>query len=437
MCKFLSSTSANPHKMDSAEVWGEEDGVTAEVATLTAAELRMRTSLVDSELKYFKSEANKLKFELNNMQERIKDAIEKIRLNKQLPYLVGSVVELFDNEEDGEEDGAATDIDLQRKGKCIVIKTSTRQTVFLPVIGLVEADQLKPGDLVGVNKDSYLVLDKLPAEYDARVKAMEVDERPTEEYSDVGGLDKQIQELIEAIVLPMTHKERFDKIGIRPPKGVLMYGPPGTGKTLLARACAAQTKATFLKLAGPQLVQMFIGDGAKMVRDAFELAKEKAPAIIFIDELDAIGTKRFDSELSGDREVQRTMLELLNQLDGFSSDDRIKVIAATNRPDVLDPALLRSGRLDRKIELPHPNEDARERILQIHARKMTVNKADVNFRELARSTDDFNGAQLKAVCVEAGMIALRRNASELQHEDFVQGIAAVQAKKKSSLNYFT
>lgn len=423
--------------MDSAEVWGEEDGVTAEVATLTAAELRMRTSLVDSELKYFKSEANKLKFELNNMQERIKDAIEKIRLNKQLPYLVGSVVELFDNEEEGEEDGAATDIDLQRKGKCIVIKTSTRQTVFLPVIGLVEADQLKPGDLVGVNKDSYLVLDKLPAEYDARVKAMEVDERPTEEYSDVGGLDKQIQELIEAIVLPMTHKERFDKIGIRPPKGVLMYGPPGTGKTLLARACAAQTKATFLKLAGPQLVQMFIGDGAKMVRDAFELAKEKAPAIIFIDELDAIGTKRFDSELSGDREVQRTMLELLNQLDGFSSDDRIKVIAATNRPDVLDPALLRSGRLDRKIELPHPNEDARERILQIHARKMTVNKADVNFRELARSTDDFNGAQLKAVCVEAGMIALRRNASELQHEDFVQGIAAVQAKKKSSLNYFT
>ncbi|OEH74277.1 26s protease regulatory subunit [Cyclospora cayetanensis] len=182
---------------------------------------------------------------------------------------------------------------------------------------------------------------------------------------------------------------------------------------------------------------MFIGDGAKMVRDAFELAKEKAPAIIFIDELDAIGTKRFDSELSGDREVQRTMLELLNQLDGFSSDDRIKVIAATNRPDVLDPALLRSGRLDRKIELPHPSEDARERILQIHARKMTVNKADVNFRELARSTDDFNGAQLKAVCVEAGMIALRRNASELQHEDFVQGIAAVQAKKKSSLNYFT
>lgn len=211
-----------------------------------------------------------------------------------------------------------------------------------------------------------------------------------------------------------------------------MYGPPGTGKTLLARACAAQTNACFLKLAGPQLVQMFIGDGAKLVRDAFALAKEKAPSIIFIDEIDAIGTKRFDSEKSGDREVQRTMLELLNQLDGFSSDDRIKVIAATNRIDILDPALLRSGRLDRKIEFPHPNEEARARIMQIHSRKMTCNP-DVNFDELARSCDEFNGAQCKAVCVEAGMIALRRGAKEIQHEDFMEGIQEVQAKKKTAL----
>jgi len=179
----------------------------------------------------------------------------------------------------------------------------------------------------------------------------------------------------------------------------------------------------------------FIGDGAKLVRDAFQLAKEKSPCIIFIDEVDAIGTKRFDSEVSGDREVQRTMLELLNQLDGFSSDDRIKVIAATNRADILDPALMRSGRLDRKIEFPHPTEDARARILQIHSRKMTVHP-DVNFEELARSTDDFNGAQLKAVCVEAGMLALRRDATEVTHEDFNEGIIQVQAKKKSSLNYY-
>lgn len=277
--------------------------------------------------------------------------------------------------------------------------------------GLLDVDELKPGELIGVNKDSYLILEKLPSEYDSRIKAMEIDEKPTDDYTDIGGLDKQIEELREAVVLPITHREKFEAIGILPPKGCLMHGPPGTGKTMLARACAAQTNACFLKLAGPQLVQMYIGDGAKIVRDAFALAKEKAPTIIFIDELDAIGTKRFDSEKSGDREVQRTMLELLNQLDGFSSDARIKVIAATNRPDILDPALLRSGRLDRKIEFPHPNEEARINILQIHARKMNVSKKDVNLREIARSTEDFNGAMLKAVCIEAGMVALRRNAN--------------------------
>ena len=196
---------------------------------------------------------------------------------------------------------------------------------------------------MGVNKDSYLILDTLPAEYDSRVKAMEVDEKPTDDYTDIGGLEKQIREMREAIVLPMTQAAKFAKLGIRPPKGVLLYGPPGTGKTLIARACAAQTNAAYLKLAGPLLVQMFIGDGAKLVRDAFALAKEKSPAIIFIDEIDAIGTKRFDSDTNGDREVQRTMLELLNQLDGFSSDDRIKIIAATNRADILDPALMPLG----------------------------------------------------------------------------------------------
>ena len=375
------------------------------------------------------------------------------------------------------------DLDSKRQGKAVVLKTTTRQTIFLPVIGLVDggertrrpekiqpplsfsvvthrtdgssgaffypssrsprfthahthADKLKPADLVGVNKDSYLILDMLPAEYDSRVKAMEVDEKPTEDYTDIGGLDKQIQELTEAVVLPMTHADKFVTLGIRAPKGVLLYGPPGTGKTLIARACAAQTNAAYLKLAGPLLVQMFIGDGAKLVRDAFALAKEKAPAIIFIDEIDAIGTKRFDSDTNGDREVQRTMLELLNQLDGFSSDDRVKIIAATNRADILDPALLRSGRLDRKIEFPHPNEDARAQIMEIHSRKMNL-AGEINFDELARSTDDFNAAQLKAVCVEAGMLALRRDGTTVSHEDFNEGIIAVQAKKKADLYYYS
>lgn len=393
------------------------------------------------------------------------------------------------DDEDGGEYGAIS------RDKCAVIKTSTRSTIFLPVIGLVKAHELRPGDLVGVNKDSHIVLEKLPAEHDSRVKAMELDEKPTEDYTDIGGLDKQIQELIEAVVLPMTQADRFKKLGVTPPKGVLMHGPPGTGKTLLARACAKNTDAVFLKLAGPQLVQQYIGDGAKLVRDAFDLAKEKAKerggAIIFIDEIDAVGTKRHDSDQTGDREVQRTMLELLNQLDGFDSNTTIKVIAATNRPDILDPALLRSvskplacpladsnsrcprsqqlsirapvysahapsatrsaaplappplagpfaaqGRLDRKIELPHPNEKARAQILRIHSKKMRYDKESVNFEELARSTEDFNGATMKAICVEAGMIALRRGSDIIEHEDFVDGIGAVQMKKKKSLQYY-
>ncbi|KAI8876516.1 26S protease regulatory subunit 6A-like protein [Backusella circina FSU 941] len=417
---------------------GEQDDIDQDILRLSPEEITNRTRLLQNDIKVMKSEIVRLQHEQSSMQERIKDNKDKIKMNKQLPYLVGNVVELLDIDPDAEEvenEGANVDLDSQVKGKCAVIKTSTRQTIFLPLIGLVDPAELRPGDLIGVNKDSYLILDKLPAEYDSRVKAMEVDEKPTEDYNDIGGLDKQIEELVEAVVLPMTHADRFKNLGIKPPKGVLMYGPPGTGKTLLARACAAQTNSAYLKLAGPQLVQMFIGDGAKLVRDAFELAKEKSPAIIFIDELDAIGTKRFDSEKSGDREVQRTMLELLNQLDGFSSDDRIKVIAATNRIDILDPALLRSGRLDRKIEFPLPNEEARARIIQIHSRKMNVSK-DVNFEELSRCCDEFNGAQCKAVCVESGMLALRRGAVEITHEDFMEAIQEVQAKKKMTLQYY-
>eukprot|EP00316_Scyphosphaera_apsteinii_P011811 CAMPEP_0119309082 /NCGR_PEP_ID=MMETSP1333-20130426/14218_1 /TAXON_ID=418940 /ORGANISM="Scyphosphaera apsteinii, Strain RCC1455" /LENGTH=429 /DNA_ID=CAMNT_0007312999 /DNA_START=36 /DNA_END=1325 /DNA_ORIENTATION=+ len=420
------------------DIFGDaEDDLGEEIARADADEIVQRTHMLENEVKVLWNETARLTHEHQAQKEKIKENTDKIKLNKQLPYLVANVVELLDMnaEEEPEEDGANVDLDAHRKGKCCVLKTSTRQTIFLPVPGLVEPEKMKPADLVGVNKDSYLILEALPAEFDSRVKAMEVDEKPTEEFGDVGGLDDQIKELVEAIVLPMTHKERFENIGIKPPKGALMYGAPGTGKTLIARACAAQTNACFLKLAGPQLVQMFIGDGAKLVRDAFALAKEKKPAIIFIDELDAVGTKRFDSELSGDREVQRTMLELLNQMDGFDSNDDIKVIAATNRIDILDPALLRSGRIDRKIEFPLPNEQGRARIMYIHSRKMNTS-SEVNFEELGRCTDDFNGAQLKAVCVEAGMLALRNERTEIVHEDFMEGITAVQAKKKASLAYY-
>ncbi|KAJ5215116.1 26S proteasome regulatory subunit 6A [Penicillium chermesinum] len=392
----------------------EEELLDDEILNSSTADIVKRRRMLENEMRIMKSEFQRLTHEQSTMREKVKDNQEKIENNRQLPYLVGNVVELLDLDVEAEaaEEGANIDLDATRVGKSAVIKTSTRQTIFLPLIGLVDHEKLKPGDLIGVNKDSYLILDTLPAEYDNRVKAMEVDEKPTEKYSDIGGLDKQIEEIVEAIVWPMKEADRFKNIGIKAPKGALMYGPREP-------------------LAGPQLVQMFIGDGAKLVRDCFALAKEKAPSIIFIDELDAVGTKRFDSEKSGDREVQRTMLELLNQLDGFASDDRIKVLAATNRVDVLDPALLRSGRLDRKIEFPLPNEEARANILQIHSRKMTVEDS-VNWAELARSTDEFGGAQLKAVCVEAGMIALRKGMSKIGHENYVDAIAEVQAKKKDT-----
>lgn len=432
---------ATLEELDTQNLPGDEE-LDQEILSLTTQELRTRTKLLDNEIRIFRSELQRLSHENNVMLDKIKDNKEKIKNNRQLPYLVANVVEVMDMDEIEDKEnnesttqGGNVNLDNAAKGKAAVVKTSSRQTVFLPMVGLVDPTKLKPNDLVGVNKDSYLILEKLPSEFDSRVKAMEVDEKPTETYSDVGGLDKQIEELVEAIVLPMKRADKFKELGIRAPKGALMYGPPGTGKTLLARACAAQTNATFLKLAAPQLVQMFIGEGAKLVRDAFALAKEKAPTIIFIDELDAIGTKRFDSEKSGDREVQRTMLELLNQLDGFSSDDRVKVLAATNRVDVLDPALLRSGRLDRKIEFPLPTEDGRAQILQIHSRKMTTDD-DINWQELARSTDEFNGAQLKAVTVEAGMIALRNGQSSVKHEDFVEGIGEVQARKSKSVSFY-
>nr|3WHK_A Chain A, Proteasome-activating nucleotidase, 26S protease regulatory subunit 6A [synthetic construct]3WHK_B Chain B, Proteasome-activating nucleotidase, 26S protease regulatory subunit 6A [synthetic construct]3WHK_C Chain C, Proteasome-activating nucleotidase, 26S protease regulatory subunit 6A [synthetic construct]3WHK_D Chain D, Proteasome-activating nucleotidase, 26S protease regulatory subunit 6A [synthetic construct]3WHK_E Chain E, Proteasome-activating nucleotidase, 26S protease regula len=263
----------------------------------------------------------------------------------------------------------------------------------------------------------------------------EVVERPNVTYNDIGGLKKQLQELREAIELPLKHPELFEEVGIDPPKGVLLYGPPGCGKTLMAKAIAHEVNATFIRVVGSELVRKYIGEGARLVHELFELAKEKAPTIIFIDEIDAIGAKRLDETTGGEREVNRTLMQLLAEMDGFDPRGNVKVIAATNRPDILDPALLRPGRFDRLIEVPLPDEFSRAQILQIHSRKMTTDD-DINWQELARSTDEFNGAQLKAVTVEAGMIALRNGQSSVKHEDFVEGISEVQARKSKSVSFY-
>jgi 26S proteasome regulatory subunit T5 len=406
-----------------------------EILQASAAAIRSRTRMIENEIRLLKSEIATISYDIESKKEKTAENTQKIDLNKQLPFLVGNVVEILKMDPLDPVEGSNVDREASRTA-CAVVKTSTRITSFLPVVGLVPADSLAPGDLVALHKETNIIFEKLPPDYDTRVKAMELDEKPSETYEDVGGLEAQMEELNEAIVLPFTNPEMFRSLNITPPKGVLIYGPPGTGKTMLVKAVANETNATFLKLAGPQLVQMFIGDGARLVRDAFALAQEKSPTIIFIDEIDAIGTKRSDSDSTGDREVQRTMLELLNQLDGFAGVPNVKVIAATNRVDILDPALLRSGRLDRKIEFPLPNAEGRKRIFQIHSRKMSADQ-NVNYEELSRSTEGFNGAQCKAACVEAGMIALRAGKSSISQNDMIDGIQEVMSKKKTNLHYFS
>ncbi|KAI5173120.1 26S proteasome regulatory subunit T5 [Nematocida sp. LUAm3] len=407
-----------------------------EIVKESPSQILSKARLINNEARLLRSHVSAMTYDCETKKEKIQENMQKIELNKQLPFLVGNVVEILNLDSSEPVEGSSVEETGAKKGLCAVVKTSNRITTFLPFVGLIPAEELKPGDLVALHKETNIVFEKLETDYDVRVKAMELDEKPTDSYEDIGGLEKQMEELHEGIILSITHPEKFDKLNIRPPKGVLMYGPPGTGKTLMARACAAKTGATFLKLAGPQLVQMYIGDGAKLVRDAFALAKAKAPTIIFIDEIDAIGTKRSDSDSIGDREVQRTMLELLNQLDGFSGVSNVKVIAATNRVDILDPALLRSGRFDRKIEFPLPSREGRKRILQIHSRKMAMD-ANVNHEELARSTEGFNGAQCKAVCVEAGMIALRAGRHTITQNDMIDGVQEILSTKKTNLHYFS
>ncbi|MBA0552087.1 hypothetical protein Goshw_029218 [Gossypium schwendimanii] len=246
------------------------------------------------------------------------------------------------------------------------------------------------------------------------VSVMKVEKAPLESYADIGGLDAQIQEIKEAVELPLTHPELYEDIGIKPPKGVILYGEPGTGKTLLAKAVANSTSATFLRVVGSELIQKYLGDGPKLVRELFRVADDLSPSIVFIDEIDAVGTKRYDAHSGGEREIQRTMLELLNQLDGFDSRGDVKVILATNRIESLDPALLRPGRIDRKIEFPLPDIKTRRRIFQIHTSRMTL-ADDVNLEEFVMTKDEFSGADIKAICTEAGLLALRERRMKVRH----------------------
>jgi len=293
----------------------------------------------------------------------------------------------------------------------------------------VEMKDVTPNLRVALKNDSYVLHKILPNKVDPLVSLMMVEKVPDSTYEMVGGLDKQIKEIKEVIELPVKHPELFEALGIAQPKGVLLYGPPGTGKTLLARAVAHHTDCTFIRVSGSELVQKFIGEGSRMVRELFVMAREHAPSIIFMDEIDSIGSARLESGGSGggDSEVQRTMLELLNQLDGFEATKNIKVIMATNRIDILDSALLRPGRIDRKIEFPPPNEDARADILKIHSRKMNLTRG-INLRVIAEMMPGASGAEVKGVCTEAGMYALRERRVHVTQEDFELAVAKIMQK---------
>lgn len=310
-----------------------------------------------------------------------------------------------------------------------IVSTSVGSEHYVSVLSFVDKEQLEPNCSVLLNHKVHAVVGVLNDDVDPMVTVMKLEKAPQETYADIGGLDQQIQEIKESVELPLTHPEYYEEMGIRPPKGVILYGQPGTGKTLLAKAVANQTSATFLRVVGSELIQKYLGDGPKLVRELFRVAEEHAPSIVFIDEIDAVGTKRYDSNSGGEREIQRTMLELLNQLDGFDSRGDVKVIMATNRIETLDPALIRPGRIDRKIEFPLPDEKTKRHIFTIHTSKMTLAE-DVAFDELVMAKDDLSGADIKAVCTEAGLLALRERRMKVTMEDFRSSKETVLYRKK-------
>ena len=310
-----------------------------------------------------------------------------------------------------------------------IISSSVGPEYYVNIMSFVDKDQLEPGSSLLTHNKVNSIVGILADEADPMVSVMKVDKAPTESYEDIGGLETQIQEIKEAVELPLTHPELYEDIGIRPPKGVILYGEPGTGKTLLAKAVANQTSATFLRVTGSELIQKYLGDGPKLVRELFRVAEENAPTIVFIDEIDAVGTKRYESQSGGEREIQRTMLELLNQLDGFDARTDVKVILATNKIETLDPALIRPGRIDRKIEFPAPDQKTRRHIFQIHTSKMNLN-ADVDLEEFVMSKEELSGADIKAMCTEAGLLALRERRMRVSQAEFKKAKDYVMYKKK-------
>nr|CAB3265233.1 26S protease regulatory subunit 8 [Phallusia mammillata] len=351
----------------------------------------------------------RLQAQRNELNAKVRLLREELQLLQEQGSYVGEVVKPIDK-------------------KKVLVKVHPEGKFVVDIDKAIKIEDVTANCRVALRSDSYVLHKILPNKVDPLVSLMMVEKVPDSTYEMVGGLDKQIKEIKEVIELPVKHPELFEALGIAQPKGVLLYGPPGTGKTLLARAVAHHTDCTFIRVSGSELVQKFIGEGSRMVRELFVMAREHAPSIIFMDEIDSIGSSRLEGgHGGGDSEVQRTMLELLNQLDGFEAHQNIKVVMATNRIDILDSALLRPGRIDRKIEFPPPNEEARLDILRIHSRKMNLTRG-INLRKIAEQMPGASGAEVKGVCTEAGMYALRERRVHVTQEDFEMAVAKIMQK---------
>ncbi|WWC68241.1 26S protease regulatory subunit 10B [Kwoniella pini CBS 10737] len=359
---------------------------------------------------------------------RMSDSLKQIRLN------IRTLATDFDKTED--------DIKaLQSVGQIIgevlkqldeerfIVKASSGPRYVVSYRPTLPAAKLKAGVRVSLDMTTLTIMRILPREVDPMVYNMSLEDPGSASFAGIGGLGDQVRELREVIELPLMNPELFERVGITPPKGVLLYGPPGTGKTLLARAVAATLNTNFLKVVSSAIVDKYIGESARLIREMFAYAREHEPCVIFMDEIDAIGGRRFSEGTSADREIQRTLMELLNQMDGFDSLGRTKIIMATNRPDTLDPALLRPGRLDRKIEIPLPNEQGRLEILKIHAKG--INKSgDIDYEAIVKLSDGFNGADLRNVCTEAGLFAIREDRDAVVQEDFMKAVRKLNDAKK-------
>ncbi|KAL0610104.1 26S proteasome regulatory subunit 6B [Plecturocebus cupreus] len=406
-------------------------------------DLYSRYKKLQQELEFLEVQEEYIKDEQKNLKKEFLHAQEEVKRIQSIPLVIGQFLEAVDQ-------------------NTAIVGSTTGSNYYVRILSTIDRELLKPNASVALHKHSNALVDVLPPEADSSImmltsgkrgacswgshgdledlagspsSALPPDQKPDVMYADIGGMDIQKQEVREAVELPLTHFELYKQIGIDPPRGVLMYGPPGCGKTMLAKAVAHHTTAAFIRVVGSEFVQKYLGEGPRMVRDVFRLAKENAPAIIFIDEIDAIATKRFDAQTGADREVQRILLELLNQMDGFDQNVNVKVIMATNRADTLDPALLRPGRLDRKIEFPLPDRRQKRLIFSTITSKMNLSE-EVDLEDYVARPDKISGADINSICQESGMLAVRENRYIVLAKDFEKAYKTVIKKDEQEHEFY-